>query len=248
MPVETIADVIEALSERIEESRRVGSRLGYFPALYRKVTREVDRAVAEGAFDDNKRMADLDVRFARRYLDAIEAYRDGEPTTRSWKVCLGAAADDRPIVLQHLALAMNAHINLDLGIAAAQTAPGASLPGLRRDFEHINRILASLVGEVERDLSRVWPLLRPIDWIGGRSEEQLTDFSLEVAREHAWRFAEQLAPLSETEQAPLIERVDRCVASFGRHVQRPSLPLRIVQTAIRLGERPNVREIIDFLA
>jgi hypothetical protein len=43
---------------------------------------------------------------------------------------------------------MNAHINLDLGIAAAQVAPGPALPALHTDFLCINAILASVVATV----------------------------------------------------------------------------------------------------
>ena len=41
-------------------------------------------------------------------------------------------------MLQHLLIGMNAHISLDLGIAAARTAPGEALPvltqGIDQDF------------------------------------------------------------------------------------------------------------------
>jgi hypothetical protein len=37
---------------------------------------------------------------------------------------------------------------LDLGIAAAETAPGQALPDLRRDFDRINEIIASLATRV----------------------------------------------------------------------------------------------------
>lgn len=51
----------------------------------------------------------------------------------------------RPLILQHLLLGINAHINLDLGIAAAQTSPGDDLPDLRNDFVEINRVLVRQV-------------------------------------------------------------------------------------------------------
>jgi len=248
MPDETIGEIIDALSGVIAQERERGSRLGYFPALYRKVTREIERRIAAGEFDDGPRMEALDVRFARRYLDAHERFRRGEPVTRSWDVCFRAAADDRPIVLQHLLLGMNAHINLDLGIAAARTSPGDDLPGLRPDFERINRVLSDLVDDVERELSDIWPLLRPLDWLAGRLDERVVDFSMERARDHAWRFAVALGPASEAEQAELIDFVDRWLEAFGEHLWRPGWPLAVGQRIVRLGERGSVPAIIDRLS
>jgi Family of unknown function (DUF5995) len=79
------------------------------------------------AFDSPERMARLGVNFANRYLAAYEGYRSGGAGTQSWKFAMDAAQEWWPIVLQHLLLAMNAHINLDLGIAAAGTSPGGEL-------------------------------------------------------------------------------------------------------------------------
>ncbi len=244
---ETIGDVIGALDEIIEQTVKAGSRLGYFPALYRRVTVAVAEAIEAGEFDDNPRMEVFDVTFARRYLDAFASHRAGEPTTESWRVCFEAANDPAPIVLQHLALGMNAHINLDLGIAAARVAPGDDLPSIRGDFERINDLLGSMVDEVQADLARIWPWLRPLDWLAGRSEERLAGFSIEVARAHAWRFATGLADRDEAGQERMIHDVDCWIAAFGRRVHRPGWGLSLLQGSIRLGERGSVSEIIEEL-
>ena len=47
-----------------------------------------------------------------------------------------------PVILQHLLLGINAHINLDLGIAAVETSPGNQLAPLKNDFDMINKLLA----------------------------------------------------------------------------------------------------------
>jgi hypothetical protein len=248
MPDETIDEIIDVLSGIVERERERGGRLGYFPAVYRKVTREIARRIEAGEFEDGPRMEALDVRFALRYVDAYEAFQRGEPTTRSWDVCLRAADDERPIVLQHLLLAMNAHINLDLGIAAARTSPGDGLPSLRSDFERINRVLSDMVDEVERELADVWPLLRPLDWLAGRLDERVVGFSMGQARDHAWRFALALGPEDEVRQAELIDFVDLWIGAFGEQVWRPSWPLAWVQRIVRMGERGGVAAIIDRLS
>src|SRR5262245_42369321 len=67
----SIGEVIDRLSAIIQWSVVNDSRLGYFPALYRKVTAGVRDGIQQGAFDDGRRMERLDVIFANRYLEAL---------------------------------------------------------------------------------------------------------------------------------------------------------------------------------
>ena len=71
MPADTIDEVVERLTEIVEWSRAANSRLGYFAALYRKVTVKVHEGIADGFFDEGDRMERLDVIFANRYLEAF---------------------------------------------------------------------------------------------------------------------------------------------------------------------------------
>src|SRR5512146_355430 len=146
MPAETIDDVIHALDGIIDWAWDHKSRAGYFAALYRRVTRSVKEGIANGRFQNGPRMEKLDVSFANRYLQAHEQFRAGRRPTSSWQVAFHGASHWYPIVVQQLLVGINAHINLDLGIAAAQTAPGDQLPGLQTDFNQINAVLADLVG------------------------------------------------------------------------------------------------------
>ena len=244
----TIDEVIDRLDGIIAQAREENSRVGYFPALYRKVTLEVKRGIADGAFDDGPRMERLDVVFANRYLDAYDAYRRGEPTTLSWKLALDTTSHRWPIVLQHLLLGINAHINLDLGIAAAQTSPGASLPSLEEDFIGINGILAAMVDGVQDELGQVWPLMRVLDWVGGRTDEHVVHFSMEKARAAAWGVANELANLDATAQATRIVTIDRDVEGLGRRVRYPGPLLSTVSKLIRLAELRSVRRVINILA
>jgi len=60
----TIDDVIAQLTKIVDEARTTSSRLGYFAALYRKVTIQVKRGILQGQFRDGPRMEKLDVVFA----------------------------------------------------------------------------------------------------------------------------------------------------------------------------------------
>jgi hypothetical protein len=244
---QTIDEVIARLDRIIAVARSRGSRDGYFAALYKRVTIGVRDGIARGEFQDGARMARLDVSFANRYLDAHARREAGLPTTQCWQTAFDAAASWRPIVLQHLLLGINAHINLDLGIAAARTAPGAELPALRSDFERINTILAELTTSVRRELEQIWPLLRWVDALANPEEDAVIGFSMRVARDCAWSFAERLAPLGLPQQEALIADTDCSVSALGHLIRDPGLWLRTELLLVRLGERGGVAHIIDVL-
>ncbi|MDZ7781019.1 MAG: DUF5995 family protein [Gemmatimonadota bacterium] len=247
-PVRTIDDVISDLDGVVRTCHERGSRAGYFPALYRRVTVEVRDWIREGRFDDGARMERLDVLFADRYLEAWQQRERGEPTSRSWGVAFDATEAWWPIVLQHLLLGINAHINLDLGIAAARTAPGADIHGLGDDFRRINNLLASMIDDVQKRLADVWPLLRLLDWLGGDADEATIHFSIERAREAAWALAVRLSALPEAAWAHEIQTTDRLVATLGRVVRHPGPGLGTVLRGVRLGELRSPEGVIELLS
>jgi hypothetical protein len=242
----TIAEVLEALDGIIARALDRGSRLGYFAAIYRKATAKVAEGLRTGLFDEGGRMERLDVAFARRYLDAVAANERGAQPTRSWETAFRAADGARPLILQHLLVGINAHVNLDLGIAAAAVAPGRDLPALRRDFDRINEILASLIAGVVRDVGEVSPWIGLLDRIGGRHDEEIIRFSIEVARAEAWRFATELAPLAPDHWPGPIGAKDARVTHLARRILNPGL-LSAGLLVIRARESNDVRRNIRVL-
>lgn len=169
MAAKTIDEVIGALEAIIEHSSTSESRLGYFAALYKRVTIAVKKGIEEGYFDDCEAMERLDVIFANRYLAAYKAQHTNRNPTHSWQVAFEAAQRWPPLVIQHLFVGMNAHISLDLGIAAFE-AYGNDLERLKPDFMKINDVLMSLVGTVQHELASFWPIMKWVDWIGGKMD------------------------------------------------------------------------------
>lgn len=212
MLAHTIDEVVERLENTITACHAQGSRLGYFAALYNRVTRRVREGIRAGEFADGARMERLDVTFANRYLEALDRYQAGELPSRAWLVAFEATERPNLIVLQHLLLGMNAHIHLDLAIAAARTCPGAGIQSLAQDFRKINDVLAALVPVVEHELDALSPEFARFTGLIGPRQEKLVDFSMAVARDEAWKFAERLAPLSPTEQLGLIAERDVATA------------------------------------
>ena len=248
MPAHTIDEVIEQLDDLISYARREKSRLGYFATLYRNVTVKVKEGILAGSFEDGARMERLDVTFANRYLDAVERYRRGEEPSRCWRTSFRAAESWHSIILQHLLLGINAHINLDLGVAAAQTSPGAQLEGLRRDFDSINDILSAMLDDVQDKLALVSPWMGVLDRVGGRTDEEILNFSIDRAREAAWRAAERLAPLGSEEARKEIDVLDRWADVLALVVQYPpGISIRLATFFVRLSESRDVAKIIDTL-
>jgi len=246
-PIRTIDDVIHALDQIIAESEKTQSPDGYFAALYRKVTIKVKEGIANGFFDDGPRMEKLDVVFASRYLDAYRAYRNELSVTNSWKVAFDKAKEYWPIVLQHLLVGINAHINLDLGIAAAEVMEGKPIEDLKGDFDKINKILSDLVEGVEKDLSAIWPTLRRILKWTRKVDDFLIDFSMEIAREGAWKFAKTYHDTPNLEKIKVLNQRDLKVANNAEIIFPKSWVIRLVLSIVRMGEKGTVAENIDVL-
>ena len=220
-----IDEVVARLDGIVQDSIDTGSRLGYFGALYNRVTKAVRTGIRSRAFEDNARMERLDVIFANRYIDAYDRQARGETHTLSWQTTFSAAPRSDLSVLQHLLLGMNAHINLDLGIAAATVSPGSQLDSLHGDFDRINEVLGSLLPTVEAQLREMSPKLDVLSGVAhgaNRLDERIGNFSMEKARDAAWRFARRLASLdSQTLRTIDIAARDSVTAVLALKIQEP---------------------------
>jgi hypothetical protein len=245
----TINEVIDCLQEIIKNAANDGNRIGYFAALYLRVTIEIRDKIDDNYFENNQLIEQLDVVFANRFLEAYYNNRNQKIVTKSWQVAFYAINRWQPIVLQHLFLGMNAHIGLDLGIAAATVCPAESINTLYDDFNKVNSVLSSMVNNVQNDLAKIWPLFRFIDWFAGRLDEGLANFSIEIARDAAWKVALEYAKITEIEnKAHYIEMRDEKVATFSNKLYKPGMLLRSLIMLIRISEIGTVKSKIRKLA
>lgn len=239
----TIDGVIERLEEIIRDSIARHDRLGYFAALYNRVTLAVREGIQKGEFEDGARMERLDVVFANRYLAAYDHFRAGDVPTRSWLTAFRAASSTEHVVLQHLLAGMNAHINLDLGIAAARTCPGAELPGLKGDFDRINAVLAKLTPTVEQEIDDLSPVFHVLTSFAPKLELKMVGFSMDRARAEAWRLAQELAPLSVHDQVHHIAERDLAVTLVAGVVLNDGLIVRAIRSRESTDVARNVTEL-----
>ncbi|WP_204273693.1 DUF5995 family protein [Draconibacterium mangrovi] len=247
IPIESIDDVILILDSIIEDSLKTGDTLGYFAVLYQKVTVRVKEEIQNNYFDDGPRMEKLDVVFAKRYIDAYFAWKNNEPVTHSWTIAFTETRNNNLLVVQHLLLGMNAHINLDLGIAAAEISKSNNIAELEDDFNRINDILASMVDEVQNGLSSIWPFLRKLlSWLG-QADNLLVDFSMKIARNGAWKFAKEIATVNKNDWPETITVRDKKVADKTRLITDPGKVIRFLFRVIRWTERGTVADKIEKL-
>jgi hypothetical protein len=247
MAAQNIDDVVDGLAEIVRDAGRAGDRVGYFAALYRQVTVEVRAAIHGGKFDDGARMDRFDTLFGNRYFDAYDAWRRDRSGPRCWREAFGLLDDADTVIVQHLILGVNAHINLDLAVAAARTGPGEDIHGLRRDFLLINDILARVVLAVQDSIDALSPLMSLLDRVGGRTDERILDFSVRQSREEAWHNAVLLAGRNEEEREATIERLDIRAAVLARLIARPGGLVRPALELIRSTESDDVPAVIAHL-
>ena len=243
----TIDGVIQSLDRILVWAKKHKSRIGYFPALYRRVTIRGKEGITRGEFEDGPRMERLDILFANRYLEALEHYAQGKACSESWKRTFIVTQRRMPIVLQHLMLGMNAHINLDLGISAQQTVTGQPIESIQKDFYHINDILISMIKEVKGDLAKIWPILRLLDVFAGKGGTYLATMGLKVSRGFAWNTTKNFSESPQEEYEERVQRTDQTVAKIAENILVPGYLLSVLILFIRLGERGSVDKIISKL-
>jgi hypothetical protein len=197
------------LAPTIEELRSIAlgasDASGYFPAMYAQVTDRIRRAAAEGEFDDAARMERFAMTFAAWFT---RARADAATAPRCWKASFDVADDDRLMIVQHLLLGINAHVNHDLPQAVVELAGDGDVAALKPDFMAVNEILADTLPDVLRCLGTVSKWVNLVAARGGKA----FDFSLRVARDQAWRAAERLHGLDPPQRPAAAHELDDVVS------------------------------------
>jgi Family of unknown function (DUF5995) len=246
--VTTIKDVIEALQSIIDWSIRAESRLGYFGALYKRITIAVGTAIEDGVFENGPRMERFDVAFAMRYFDAVNGhFHPGQfpRPTRSWGVTFDGADRPQPIIVQHMFVGVVAHILVDLGIIAREISP--SLPVFRNDFNTINAVLASQINGVVEDINELSPALADVYAVLQQHQIFVINEVVRNLRDSAWRFGALLAAEPAFARPSTIWVRDRHVAGQEELIYDPPSLTGLIANVLRtVGERES-RDILKNL-
>jgi len=247
MPMQNIAEVIARLDKIIEQTKAEKSRLGYFAALYKRMTVAVDASIKQSLFEDGKRMEKLDVIFAQRYIDAYEAYHSGGTCTTSWKFAFDNSLNDDLIVVQHILLGVNTHINLDLAIATAAMADEHGIDTMLKDFTKINDVIATLIDDVQECLSQVWLPMRLLEKVVSDRHVPVLNFSIEKARSASWNSALILAGLNEGQKDFYINQMDMVVLRVCQGIESPGILKRMLLKTIRATEYDDTARTINLI-
>jgi hypothetical protein len=142
---------------------------------------------------------------------------------------------------------VNAHIGLDLGIAAEAICPGPKLTTLHEDFNRINAVLASQVTGVAEDINELSPVLAALYATLKNEQIHLINETVQGYRDSAWRFATILAATPGFADPAAIVVRDLQIAQQGALYYKPPLPLSAFVSAIAAQESRDIASNLQVL-
>lgn len=243
----TIEEVLKKLDEIILWSKANQSPVGYFACTYRIMTAQVLKGIQQKKFEDNPRMTLLDIAFATRYLDAWESYSKGKKCTNSWYLAFEAAKNKDLLILQHIFLGMNAHINLDLGISAASIMPYRKINPLKKDFENINSVIASINQNIQDSLNKICFPINLIDKLSNGKDNAVLDFAISKARDTSWATAVISSNTPNFLKESVINIVDYAAAKVASQILNPKLLSPTLAKELKKCESNDIVKNIEIL-
>lgn len=247
----TLDGAVADLSRIVERCRADGSALGVFPAMYRTVTVTVGEGIDAGVFDDPALVERMVAVFAGLYVDAFDTFVEPAGDRRppaAWDLAFTFARRGRGSICQHLLLGMNAHINLDLGLATARVSNQLDLPAFRDDFVRVNRVLFALLDELQGGLGAVSPWMSRLDRVGLGMDELCMRSGIAFARTQAWELAEALVDVPPDERPALVAERDEWTERLGQLLCHRFSALHAANRVVSWREPRDQRRVIDALA
>lgn len=196
----TVADIVARLRQ-IDEELPEGDGVAVFNRVYLEVTEHIGGLLDGGAgrspFTDSDMLAELDVRFAALWLHAYDAERSGHPVPAAWRPLFEGREGGR-LPIQYALSGMNAHIEHDLPLAVVSTCRARGLdPGdIRRDYDAVNDVLASVESRIRR--SFLTEIGQQVDDRVGAAVHLVSSWKIEKARDLSWVTAETIWALRST--------------------------------------------------
>ncbi|KES05203.1 hypothetical protein BU52_21205 [Streptomyces toyocaensis] len=217
----TPVDGVVARMRALDAALPARDGVAVFNRVYLAVTEAVDRRIDAGCFPDARAAIALDVRFAERYLAAVDAVSEERRPPACWRPLFAFRRHPGVRPLQFALAGINAHIGHDLALAVVDTC--RTLPcepvDLEAEFDRVGDLLVSLEERIREDLTPGPDLLRIADPL----THLLGAWSLERARDAAWTAARALWALRGLPDVAgeLTERLDTAVGFAGRMLLTP---------------------------
>ncbi|WP_406175224.1 DUF5995 family protein [Streptomyces canus] len=216
-PLDAVVSRMRALEEDLPDRDGVA----VFNRVYLTVTEAVDRCVGSGRFPDARAAITLDVRFAERYLAAVDAGARERRPPACWRPLFQFRRHPGVRPLQFALAGINAHIGHDLALAVVDTCRSLDCEpaDVEDEFDRVGDLLVSLEERIREDLMPGPDLLQIADPL----THLLGAWSLERAREATWTAARALWALRGLPDVAeeFTERLDTAVGFAGRMLLTP---------------------------
>ncbi|MFF8033188.1 MULTISPECIES: DUF5995 family protein [unclassified Streptomyces] len=192
-----------------------------FNRVYLTVTEAVDRHIDAGRFPDARAAITLDVRFAERYLAAVDAASRGRRPPACWRPLFQYRRHPGVRPLQFALAGVNAHIGHDLALAVVDSCRTLACEpaDLEDEFDGVGELLVSLEERIREELMPGPDVLRITDPL----THLLGAWSLERARDAAWTAARALWALRRLPDVAgeFADSLDTTVGFAGRMLLTP---------------------------
>ncbi|MBI3448906.1 MAG: hypothetical protein HY049_08340 [Acidobacteria bacterium] len=222
----SIEDVVRDLTVIEETLRTARDRRAVFVTAYVLISRDIRRRLASKAFQDGGWVERYAVAFANLYRRALFTFERGDLATvpKSWRISFRASSQGRALVLQDLVLGINAHVNHDLPVALREVTIDPDRATRHADHTAINEALEKTTRPVRDRIEKIYaPGLAIFDKLLGPLEEEITSFSFEAAREHAWAEGVALVDAGSDEARRSRERIiDNQAQMLGQVILAPT--------------------------
>jgi hypothetical protein len=216
-PVDAVISRMRALHAALPERDGVA----VFNRVYLTVTEAVDRHIDGGRFADAGAAITLDVRFAERYLEAVERAEDERRPPACWRPLFQMRRHPGVRPLQFALAGINAHIGHDLALAVVDACRSLDCEpvDLEDEFDRVGELLVSLEERIREELMPGPDLLQIADPL----THLLGSWSLERARDATWSAARALWALRRLPDVAeeFTERLDAAVGFAGRMMLTP---------------------------
>src|SRR4051812_34708629 len=224
----SVDDVLTGLTAVAEQFLAAGDRRSIFVEAYILITQELrKRILAGGAFENGDWVASYLIRFGELYRVALVAYetKDEANLPRAWKIAFDTAAKGDAVMLQHLLLGINAHINHDLPNALSTVGIDPDRARAKRDHDAVNAALRTATDPVKEKMFTLYaPALGLLDRLVGPFDDEVTNWSFHKAREAAWDAGVSLVNARDPgEHVRTEEHIDNGAAVLARLLLGPSL-------------------------
>jgi len=236
-PFQSVKEVKNALEHFEIWCLENGDLRGVFATAYLQITRAISEEISKESFNNNDWSEHYLIRFANLYREALLNYegKTSKNVPKSWIVAFDLAQKQEGLIIQHLTLGINAHINHDLALALNDVGIDSNREEKYQDHVRINHILEQATDNLKRSVSEKYaPILKRLDRGLGTVDDKITVFSISKAREHAWTMAVALSSArSAIERNLLQSTLDEQAAVLSRLILSSPTRNRRLKSGIR---------------